>query len=278
VVRTLRIRIDDIEVSCSEAGAGDPPLVMLHGLTGHRDDFLECLPGLAARRRVLAPDLRGHGDATHVGGDGSYDFERLVRDLERLLQALDVPRCHLLGHSFGGMVALRFVLAHPERVASLVLMSTAPFAPDGYDRGTFEKAGAIAVARGMAFLQQLVEKAGRALANPAPSDLQVRRWSERYYAHMRKRYGAMDPVAYRWLGCAMVEQRSLVPRLGEIRCPATVLVGSDDEGFLEGADALEAGIAAARRITLEDAGHHPHIEATEAWTEAIEAHLARVAG
>jgi pimeloyl-ACP methyl ester carboxylesterase len=281
-VQTRRIRIDDIEISCAEAGeagqTGDgAPLVMVHGFTGHRDDFRDVLPELARDGWVLAPDLRGHGDCTHTGRAETFTFAQLVDDLNVLLDALEIERCDLLGHSFGGMVALRFVLAHPERVASLVLMDTAPFAPDGYDRGVFEKAGAIAEARGMSFLQELVEKAGRADSAPNPSDKQTRKWGDYYWEHMRKRYGAMDPAAYAAFGLEMMDQSSLADRLGEIACPATILVGSDDEAFQRGADAFEAGIPAAKRVTIEDAGHHPHIENTAPWLAALRAHRARAA-
>ena len=76
----------------------------------------------------------------------------------------------------------------------------------------------------------------------------------------------------------MVEQEPVTPRLGELRCPTTVLVGADDEEFLAGADALAAGIGHARRVTLPDAGHHPHRENPAAWLEAIADHLAVAAG
>ena len=274
-VRTRRISNGDIEVQCYEAGRGAPPLLMLHGLTGHRDDFVQQLPELGRARRVLVPDLRGHGDAERVGNASAFGFDRLVADVLGILDGEGIEECHLLGHSFGGMVSLRFVLAHPERVRSLVLMSTSPFAPDHYDPEVLQKAAAIAQARGMAFLQELVEKAGRAEESPSPSELQTRKWGERYYEHQRKRYGAMEPLGYLELSRTMTGQESLVPRLGEVRCPTTVIVGEDDEGFLRGADAFEAGIPGVHRVTLEDAGHHPHVEAPDAWFAVLEAHFRR---
>jgi len=275
-LRVERISIGDASLSYNEISGRGRPLVLLHGLTGHRDDFRERMSDLADVGRLIAPDLRGHGDFTQTGRPESFTFERMVADLVALLDALDVDSCDLLGHSFGGMLALRFVLAHPERVDSLILMDTAPFSPGAYTVAMFEKGGAIARERGMAFLQELVERSARDATHPSASDRQTAKWSDRYWAHHRVRYGAMDPEGYATLGLLMVTQTPVTERLGEIACPTTILVGADDTEFLAGADALEAGIAHAVRVTLPDAGHHPQMENPSAWLAAVRDHLRRV--
>jgi pimeloyl-ACP methyl ester carboxylesterase len=277
-MKTERISIGEVELSYNEARGNGRPLVLLHGLTGHRDDFRERMPDLADAGRVLAPDLRGHGDFTQTGRAETFSFEQLVADLAALLDAWGVARCDLLGHSFGGMLALRFALAHPERVASLILMDTAPFAPDGYSLEMFEKAGAIARGRGMAFLQELVEKAAHNAADVSAADAHTARWADRYWPHHRRRYRAMDPEGYATLALLMMKQTPVVDRLAEIRCPTSVLVGAEDTEFLRGADALAAGIEHAVRVTLPDAGHHPHMENPAAWLAAIRDHLRRTRG
>ncbi len=68
--RVSQISLGDIEVAFSELEGRGVPLVLIHGLTGHRDDFLPQLPLLRERHPELwlvAPDLRGHGDSTHSG-------------------------------------------------------------------------------------------------------------------------------------------------------------------------------------------------------------------
>ena len=277
-METRRIAFGDVELSCNELEGPAPPLVLLHGFTGHRDDFRTCMPDLAELCRLLAPDLRGHGDFTRTGRRETFSFARLVEDLAAVLDACDVERCHLLGHSFGGMVALRFVLAHPERIASLILMDTAPFSPEAFSPAAFAKGGEIARARGMAFLQELVERAARGDERSGASDRQRDKWSDVYWPHHRRRHLAMDPVGYGELGKVMVEQAPVTARLAEIRTPTTVLVGDEDEEFLAGADALASGIPEAVRVTLPDAGHHPQMESPEAWLAAVREHLRRVAG
>lgn len=274
-MQTRRISLGDVELSCSEIKGEGRAFVLLHGLTGHRHDFRARLPDLADLGWLLAPDLRGHGDFTQTGREETFSFAQLSADLLAFLDAERIETCDLLGHSFGGMLALRFVLEHPQRVASLVLMDTSPFAPEGYARAAFEKAGAIARARGMEFLQQAVEKASRANALPSASDRQIEKWADAYWAHHQLRYRSMDPVGYGALALCMMDQASIEHRLGEIACPTSVLLGSDDVEFLRGADALVAGIPGALRVTIPDAGHHPHMENPAAWLAAVRAHLAR---
>jgi len=272
-MQTRQIEIGDVALSCNEVAGSGRPFLMLHGLTGHRDDFRPRMPELAGAGWLLAPDLRGHGDFTQTGRAETFTFEQLVADIDALLDGEGVEQFDLLGHSFGGMVALRYVLARPQRVRSLLLMDTAPSAPASYSVDTFVKAGAIARERGMGFLQELVEKAMRSNEAPPASDRQLRKWGDAYWPHMRRRYGAMDPVAYGAFGVLMMEQESVVPSLGEIECPTTVMVGADDTEFLAGADALTEGIPHARRVTLPDAGHHPQMENPEAWLAAVREHL-----
>jgi len=274
-MQTKRIAVGGVELTYNEVAGSGRPFVLLHGLTGHRDDFRHRMPELADLGWLLAPDLRGHGDFTRTGREETFTFTQLCADMVALLDAWGVERCDLLGHSFGGMLALRFVLEYPERVDSLILMDTAPFSPDDYTRDTFEKAGAIARARGMVFLQELVEKATKAREAPSASDRHVEKWSDLYWPHHRLRYAAMDPVAYGALGVAMAEQEPVVDRLGEIGCPTTVIVGADDGDFLKGADVLESGIPHAARITVPDAGHHPQMENPEAWLAAVRGHFVR---
>ena len=270
MVKTRRFRVRDLDLQCHEVPGGAPPLVMVHGLTGHRDDFVQRMSDLRDLR-VLAPDLRGHGGA-HPAGPESYDFDALVADLDAFLDVAGCDEVHLLGHSFGGMVTMRYALTRPERVVSMVLMGTAPYCPDGYKTEVFEAAGAVARERGMPFLQSIVEKQWR--ENPEESGVgHTEKWAEHYWAHHKKRYCEMDPEAYGRLGVLMVEQESLVSRLGEIRCPVTVMVGDDDDEFRRGSESLAVGLPNARTVFVPDAGHHPHMENPEFWLATMLAHL-----
>ncbi len=109
---------DGARLAIRRSGSG-PPIVMVHGLTGNRDDW-----GPVARRliasgfEVIAIELRGHGDSSR-GRDG-YGPRRLAADLAQALSALDLRDVILVGHSMGGMAAMTLILEHPELAAERV--------------------------------------------------------------------------------------------------------------------------------------------------------------
>ncbi len=155
----LRLAWSEAEPASEEVGAAQPPLVLVHGFTGHRDDWIGVMPELARHRCVIAPDLRGHGNSEVITDASGYSFDQMVKDLHGLLEHLAIARCDLLGHSAGGMVALRLALAHPESLRSLILLNTAPETPKMLEREAWLSAVEIAEARGMAALQSILESA-----------------------------------------------------------------------------------------------------------------------
>jgi pimeloyl-ACP methyl ester carboxylesterase len=109
--------------SVLEAGTGEP-LVMLHGLGGTKASFLPTVAALAPNFRTIAVDLLGFGDSDKPLG-ASYDAAFQARGLTGLLDALEIERTHLLGHSLGGRVALELGFTRPSRTRGLVLMTPA---------------------------------------------------------------------------------------------------------------------------------------------------------
>jgi 2-succinyl-6-hydroxy-2,4-cyclohexadiene-1-carboxylate synthase len=273
-----RIAIRGMEMELEDAGSSERPFVLVHGFTGSRDDFREHVPELARLGRTIALDQRGHGGSTNSGRIEDYTLDGLVADLEAAFDALGLTRADLLGHSLGGMVALRFALAHPHRVASLVLMDTSP-SPVKMRFSEQARAGVAALARehGMSALAAAM----RELASRSPdAPAAVKRTEERmgpeiFWERIRRKLEAMDPVAWDALSRALGDQVSVADRLGEIDCPTLVLVGAEDTPFLKPSAELERGIRGAARVTIPDAAHSPQLENPPAWSAAIHAHLSR---
>ena len=90
-----------------------PPLVLLHGITGHARTWDTLALALADRWRVLALDQRGHGDS-EAAPDGDYTVGAMADDLGAFADALGLPTFSLLGLSMGGRVAMGFAGAHPS--------------------------------------------------------------------------------------------------------------------------------------------------------------------
>jgi pimeloyl-ACP methyl ester carboxylesterase len=273
-----KIALRGMEMELEDAGSGERPFVLVHGFTGSRDDFREHVPELARLGRTIALDQRGHGGSSNSGRAADYTLGGLVADLEAAFDALDIGRADLLGHSLGGMVALRFALTHPERVASLVLMDTSP-SPLKMPLSETARAGISALAReqGMgALVDAMREMAARnPNAPPAAKRTEARMGSDVFWERVRRKLEAMDPVAWDELSRTLGTQTSVADRLGEINCPTLVLVGAEDLPFLKPSDELERGIRGATRVTIPDAAHSPQLENPPAWSAAIHAHLAR---
>jgi pimeloyl-ACP methyl ester carboxylesterase len=100
-----------------------PPVVLLHALGEQSSDWAPVAAELAGSWRVYAPDLRGHGASDWPG---SYTIEQLTTDLADFLDALNLDRVTLAGHSMGGPPAYLYAARHPGRVARMVLEDPAP--------------------------------------------------------------------------------------------------------------------------------------------------------
>ena len=255
--------------------------MLVHGFTGGRDDCATQLPALAPHGRTITPDLRGHGASTNTGDAATYSFAQLVDDLGAFVDALGLERFDLLGHSMGGMVALRYVLAHPARVASLVLMDTSPEPlSNGLSREVFEKGAQIARATSMQKLHEILRaRAGDDKFRTEADRRLEREWgAERYWARQQMRFTSMDVEAFERLGSELAEQQPVTARLDEIRCPTLVLVGETDAPFIAPSRAMHAAIADSRLALIPGGGHSPQIETPGPWIDAISAHLLRARG
>ncbi|TYB43370.1 alpha/beta hydrolase [Actinomadura chibensis] len=98
------------------------PVVLLHGVTGHGARWRRTAEGHLADRRVIAPDLRGHGRSPY---EPPWTVDRHVADVLAMLDVEGVERADVVGHSFGGMIALHLARTAPERVRRLVLLDPA---------------------------------------------------------------------------------------------------------------------------------------------------------
>jgi pimeloyl-ACP methyl ester carboxylesterase len=128
-VSERRHALTSLATNVLEGGDG-PPVVLLHGPFANASHWLRVIPGLAASRRVIAPDLPGHGASET--GDDPLDAARAVAWLAELIERTCASPPALVGHALGGAIAARFAAEHPEHLTGLVLVDSlglAPFAP-----------------------------------------------------------------------------------------------------------------------------------------------------
>jgi 3-oxoadipate enol-lactonase len=129
VSERLEVTVDGVRLACHVRGPADAPaLVLLHGLGGQASTWDTVAAELARSYRVLAIDLRGHGDSDWPG---VYSFELMRDDVLGVLDQLGLDRINLLGHSMGGTVAYLIAEQEPGRIGKLILEDTPPPFPMG---------------------------------------------------------------------------------------------------------------------------------------------------
>ena len=111
-----------MDLNYKSFGAG-PPLVVLHGLFGTLDNWSTLARRWAEHYTVILVDQRNHGRSPHAP---AMDYALMAEDLAAFLEGQWVHRCHLLGHSMGGKVAMQVALTYPDLVEKLVVVDMAP--------------------------------------------------------------------------------------------------------------------------------------------------------
>ncbi|HET7903776.1 MAG TPA: alpha/beta hydrolase [Candidatus Eisenbacteria bacterium] len=109
-----------------EHGTGEPTIVLLHGLGANRHVWSLVAPQLARTRRVVLVELPGHGESPPLR---TVSVKEAARAVDRVLEARRVERALLVGHSYGGWVALEEALAKPKRAAGVVVLDMGAFSP-----------------------------------------------------------------------------------------------------------------------------------------------------
>src|SRR5918995_6756139 len=115
--------INGLSMYYEEHGSGGTPVILLHGGIAGGEIFDAIAPRLAGQRRVIVPDLQGHGRTAHI--DRPLRAEHLADDVAALIEQLGIDRADVLGYSLGGAVTWRLAIQHPERVRRIVVISTA---------------------------------------------------------------------------------------------------------------------------------------------------------
>jgi pimeloyl-ACP methyl ester carboxylesterase len=273
-----RLYVNGVELAWSEWGGGPEgasALVLVHGFTGSSHDFVLEVDALAARRRVVTVDQRGHGRSTRTGVIDDYTIDKLVSDLVAFLETVGGGPVDLLGHSMGGRVVLGLALRRPDLVHSLVLMDTSAwsFLPDNEELAAVARSfmDGFDPAQGMPGALSLGSPEDALIAAAVPAS-----WQREKDAI----FTGMDPYAVKGLGTELMADGtpSLRAELPSIACPTTVIVGEHDHPLVDQAPELATAVVDGRLIVIAGAYHSPQLTHPGEWRAAVEAHLGWAGG
>ena len=246
-----------LELNYCEQGSGEP-LVFIHGLGGKADSWRLQLEALSNNYRVLAMDLRGHGQSGYRAEE-PVSIRAFAADVLALLAKLGLDQAHICGLSMGGMIALEIFARCAPKVKSLILADTTAFFPPPQAReellGLFDR---LEMASWAAFL------AGRILRREAPAE-QRQEVTQMLAANRRALYRAgliaTFDSDYRWL-------------LPLIDLPTLILVGEEDQATPIGYAAyLQAHIRGSVLQVIPRAAHLSSLENPAAFNQQLSTHL-----
>ncbi len=260
---------------------GRLPLVCLHGGPGSTHHYFEPLERLAEQgRRVVVYDQLGCGASSRPDDDGIWSLRLFLDELASLREALGLERIHLLGTSWGGMLALEHVLEAPDGVAGLVLSSTLCDVVQWQEE--------------VAALRDLMPLADRELLVAADRDAPGFAGAEA--AFDLRHFHRLDPphpaVARglaaksrrvyevmwgpnEWTGTGRLAGWDVCARLGEVGSPTLVLAGRHDLCTPPVAQRLVDGIAGAEFALFDQSSHTPATEEPERYRDVVGSFLAR---
>ena len=251
-----------------EAGTG-PAVVILHGLFGAARNFATIQRRLAAHYRVLALDLRNHGESPHAPG---MAYATLAADVRETLAAHGALPAAVVGHSMGGKVAMRLALAAPEAVSRLAACDIAPVPYPSHGHR-----GYIAAMRALPLTPELTRAGAEAALAEAVPSAPLRQFllhSLRFGAAPSWRLGLAEIAA------AMPEIESWDAPPGVSYAGPTLFLtgGRSDYVRPEYRPAIRALFPHARFATLKQAGHWLHADDPEGFLAAIAAFLSPLLG
>lgn len=265
---------DGVRLYAEAHGEGVPVLLSPGYCQTHENFRPQVEPLVAAGYRVVLWDYRGHGGSEAPEDPAAYTMEQVVDDLGRVLAWAAPGRPAVVGGlSFGGLASLHFALAHPERVAALLLLASGP----GFKKREAQAGWEAQMGR-IADRLEKVGFEGYVSGRGAPTAIGLRPELPAAQAAGR----AIEAQSPR--GVALFGRRvagpapGVIDRLGEIRAPALVLVGSLDGAYLRAAEVMATKLPRARHVTVADAGHVVNIEQAEAVNREILAFLAEALG
>jgi 3-oxoadipate enol-lactonase len=244
-----RVRVGDTELRVETSGSGSPNLLCLHGLVDTLEIWDRIAAPLAERCRLVRYDQRGHGESGAPAGP--YTRADLAGDAIGVLDALEIDRAVLVGHSMGGIVSMATALAHPDRIAGLVLIGTASQCSEKV-AGWYERIAVAGEKDGTAGLARSIygEKTKKKIAGDGVGIAHVTRTLKSLFE---------DP---------------LTPKLEQIKCPVLLLVGEKDPMGPKASEIIASKLSDAQLEVVPGCGHWIHVDEPDVTLSAFDRWMA----
>jgi esterase len=246
-----------------------PVLLVFHGLLGSSRNWHSVGTALGSRFHVLCLDLRNHGQSPFLA---PHSYDGMISDILGLMDSKGIGRCHLLGHSMGGKLAMKISCQYPEKVDRLVVVDIAPKTYPGSHDSDYE------AMRGLD-LQSLNSRkeADEILESKIPD------WAKRQFLLTNLRRDEAG-AGFRWsvnLEALEANQREIesspIADSDQFAGPTLFILGGRSRYTGDEDIPMIHGIFRDCRIeTIPESGHNPHIEAREAFVSRVASFLSEI--
>ncbi len=256
----MRTKVNNYEMTYEDEGSG-LPVLFIHGYPLNRSLWQPQVEGLSDSGRILAPDLRGHGDSQP--SKGPYTMDLLAADCIALLDSLELRKPVIIcGLSMGGYIALALYRNYPERLGGLILAATRASADSPEGKKNRDQAANLAKEKGV---EAVVESMLPKMMSP-----KTYQQNPELVEKVRKMMEAtsLEGVLGDLMG--MKERPDSRPLLETIDIPTLVIHGADDQIIsAEETRQMHSQIPGAVLETVPDAGHLLNLEQTEIFNRAV---------
>lgn len=246
------IKIDDHNIVYLEGGKG-PTILLLHGYTGSKDNWVMLAPYLTEDYHLIIPDLPGHGESSMIAND-SYALSNQMSRLRKFIQALRLKKFHIAGNSMGGLFAGAYAVRYPDEVISVGLLNAA---------------GVKSLEKSLAL--KMVEKSEE---NPLllKDGNDVPRWIQLLFVNppvlpypiekLMIKTALANRQFYEKLGKEFLPDiYSLEKDLPNIKAPTLILWGDQDKIIdISSVPVFEKGLKNHKTVIIKDCGHVPMME------------------
>ena len=262
--------INGTQLFVKTIGTGEPILIVHGGPGFDHSYFLPQMAELATGYRLVFYDQRVSGRSSADVQPDEITLERFIGDIEGLREFLGVERVHLMGHSFGGMLAMHYALRHPDRLHSLMLVSSTAGSNEYLDRVN------------QLLLERLSPEARRQQAELAESEAFKRREPDAIRQYMQFLLSANfhDPAKVDQLNLSFpadygtrseqlqalagdLSEYDIYPRLEGISCPTLIVRGDSELLPVEAIERIRDAIPRSQMHVLDDCGHFPFVECND---------------
>jgi abhydrolase domain-containing protein 6 len=248
------VKIDDHNIVYLEGGKG-PAIVLLHGYTGNKDNWIRFAPYLTKNCHVVIPDIPGYGESSKLA-TASYDLSSQMTRIHKFIQAIDLKKFNIAGNSMGGFLAGTYTVRYPDEILSL---------------GLFNAAGVKSLQNSM--VMKMMDKGENPLllkdGNDLPRIMGILFVRPPSLPYPIKKMMIRTALANRSLYEKEIKEigpdfLSLEKELPAINAPALILWGDKDQVLdVSSVPVFEKGLKNHQTVIIKDCGHLPMLEKPE---------------